>query len=185
MTRYPVWKQNVEQLYSDHFNTLYGMAIRSLNDRNQARDVIQEAFVKLLGSHRTFETDEDATRFLFCTLRNLLIDRMRMDARWKYKDLDGVQPARLSTGAHQEDDLVTSRLEGRPLPLPHPQRSIFELAYFEKLKDEEIADRLEMKVTTVRYCLKKARSAIREILIENGTVNHRELEAFFSRAKNE
>lgn len=183
MARYPVWKQRVEQLYGEHFNMLYGMAMRSLNDRSQARDAIQEAFVKLLGSHRNFDTDDDASRFLFRTFRNLLIDRMRRDMRWKYQDLDGVRPGQLSTGAHQEDDLVSGRMEGRKVPLPQPKRGIFELAYFQKKTDQEIAAQLELKITTVRYCLKKARKAIRGMLIKNGNVTERELEAFFSRAK--
>jgi RNA polymerase sigma factor (sigma-70 family) len=75
MARYPVWKQRVEQLYEEHFNTLYRMALHSFSDRSQARDAIQEAFVKLLGSNRTFETDDDAARFLFRTFRNMLISR--------------------------------------------------------------------------------------------------------------
>ncbi len=52
MARYPVWKQRVEHLYEELFSTLYRMGLRSLSDRNQARDTLQEAFVKLLGSNR-------------------------------------------------------------------------------------------------------------------------------------
>ena len=183
MARYPVWKQRVESLYEAHFNTLYRMALRSLSDRSLARDAIQEAFVRLLGSNRRFETDDDAARFLFRTFRNLLIDRMRQTMRWKYQDLDGLRPERLSTEPGQEEELVASRLEGRKVPLPEPDRGIFELAYFEKLTDEEIAGRLELKISTVRYCLKKARKAIREMLVKNSAISERELEALFSRAK--
>jgi len=183
MARYPVWKQRVEQLYEEHFNTLYRMALRSLNDRSQTRDVIQEAFVKLLSSDRSFKTDDDAARYLFCTLRNLLIDRMRRDMRWKYRDLDNVRPERMSSRPRQEDDLVAQRLEGRRLPLSQPDRGIFEMAYFEKMTDEEIADTLGLKITTVRYCLKKARRAIRQLLAANDRLTEKELNAFFSRAK--
>ncbi len=183
MARYPVWKQRVESLYEGHFNVLYRMALRSLSDRNLARDAIQEAFVKLLGSDRNFDTDDDAARFLFRTFRNLLIDKMRQTMRWKYQDLDGLRPRRLSTNPGQEDQLVARRLEGRKVPLPQPDRGIFEMAYFEKLSDEQIAQQLDLKVTTVRYCLKKARKAIREILVNNSAINEKGLESFFSRAK--
>jgi RNA polymerase sigma-70 factor (ECF subfamily) len=183
MARYPVWKQSVEQLYEEHFNTLYRMALRSLNDRSQARDVIQEAFVKLLGSDRSFKTGEDAARYLFRSFRNLLIDKMRHTMRWKYQDVEDLHPERMSTAPRQEDDLVASRLEGRHVPLDQPDRGIFELAYFEKLTDEEIAEKLGLKITTVRYCLKKARKAIRELLTATSTISEKELDSFFSRAK--
>jgi len=183
MARYPVWKQRVESLYEEQFNILYRIALRSLSDRSLARDVVQEAFVKLLKSDRNFETEEDAARFLFRTTRNLLIDNMRRTMRWKYQDLDSVRPDRLSNSPGQEDQLVTSRLAGRKVPLPQPDRGIFELAYFEMLTDREIADQLGLKITTVRYCLKRARKAIREMLADNGTISKKELETFFSRAK--
>lgn len=183
MARYPVWKQRVESLYEEHFNTLHRIALRSLSDRSLARDAIQEAFVKLLGSDRNFGTDDDAARFLFRTFRNLLIDKMRLTMRWKYQDLDGIPADRLSNSPDQEEELVSSRLEGQKVPLPQPERGIFELAYFEKLTDEEIARQLDIKITTVRYCLKKARKAIREILVNNNATSEKELDAFFSRAK--
>ena len=58
-----------------------------------------------------------------------------------------------------------------------------ELAYFEKMTDEEIAGQLDLKITTVRYCLKKARKAIREMLEKNSAISKWELESFFSRVK--
>jgi RNA polymerase sigma-70 factor (ECF subfamily) len=183
MTRLSVRKQRVERLYGVHFNTLYGMAMKSLRDRSQARDVIQESFVKLLGTEQRFATDEDAARYLFRTLRNLLIDEMRRSRRWKYQDLDSLQAERLSAGPRQEEDLVAGRLKNRTIPLPHPERGIFQLAYFEKLTDEEIAARLGIKLSTVRYILKKSRTALRDILARNGGVTERELDALFSRAK--
>lgn len=183
MARYPVWKQRVEQLYEEHFDTLYRMALRSLNDRSQARDVIQEAFVKLLSSDRSFKTDDDAARYLFRTLRNLLIDRMRRDMRWKYRDLEDLRPELMSARPRQEEDLVAKRLRGRRLPLSQPDRGIFEMAYFEKMTDEEIAGTLGLKITTVRYCLKKARRAIRALLDATGRLTEKELNVLFSRAK--
>jgi len=183
MARYPVWKQRIEHLYGMHFDMLYRMARRSLADRSQARDVIQEAFVKLLGAKQRFATDDDISRFLFRTFRNLLIDRMRREMRWKYQELDNLRAERLTTRPRQEDDLVASRLDGRKVPLPQPDLGVFEMAYFEKMTDEEIAERLEMKITTVRYVLKKSRKAIRELLAATGSVSEKELEALFSRAK--
>jgi RNA polymerase sigma-70 factor (ECF subfamily) len=183
MARYPVWKQRVEHLYGEHFDALYRMARRSLVDRNEARDVIQEAFVKLLGSKQSFATDDDISRFLFRTFRNLLIDRMRREMRWKYRELDNLRAERLSAGPRQEDDLVASRLKNCKVPLPQPDLGVFEMAYFEKLTDEEIAERLEMKITTVRYLLKKSRKAIRELLADSGSLTEKELETLFSRVK--
>lgn len=177
------WNATVEQLYGLHFDSLYRIGWRCLSDRTMVRDVIQEIFARLLTSSRQFPTMEDAERYLFRSFKNLLIDKSRSRKRWQYVDLDQVGGELPTAGPAQEENLVSRRLKGKCLPLPQPDRSIFELAYFEKKSDEEIASQLDLKLSTIRYRLRIARRTITSILTEQHQFGQREVENLFSRAK--
>ena len=178
------WKDTVKRLYRKHFDALHRIAWRCLSDRNMVRDVIQEIFIKMLGRQRTFETLEDAERYLFRSFKNLLIDKARSRARWQYVELEQAGSQLPTAGGEQEEQLVALRLEGKTLPLEQPDRGIFEMAYFEKKSDEEIASRLNLKLTTIRYRLRMARQTITRILTEEQKLGQREIAGLFSRAKN-
>ncbi len=177
------WRDTVEHLYGKHFDTLHRIAWRCLSDRNMVRDVIQDIFARLLATNRSFATLEDAERFLFRSFKNLLIDKARSRSRWQYVELDQAGGDLPSTGAAQDEQLVSRRLEGKSLPLPQPERGIFQMAYFEKKSDEEIARRLNLKLSTIRYRLRLARLEITRILAEKHRWAPREIAQLLSRAK--
>jgi RNA polymerase sigma-70 factor (ECF subfamily) len=183
MSTDPQWSETVERLYNKHFDALHRIAWRCLSDRNTVRDVIQEIFTRLLEGRRRFATLEDAERYLFRSFKNLLIDKARSRARWRYVELDRANERLITSGAVQEDELVNRRIEGKSLPLPEPDRGIFALAYFEKKTDEEIASQLNLKLSTIRYRLRKARQAITHILVEEHHFGQKEIAHLFSRIK--
>jgi RNA polymerase sigma-70 factor (ECF subfamily) len=178
------WSKTVEKLYDKHFDALHRIAWRCLSDRNMVRDVIQDIFARLLATSRRFATLEDAERYLFRSFKNLLIDTARSRTRWQYVELDQAGSEHAFTAAAQEEQLVSKRLREKSLPLSQPDRGIFELAYFEKKSDEEIARQLNLKLSTIRYRLRKARLAITRILTEKHQFGQREIAQLFSRIKN-
>jgi len=178
------WNDTVERLYRKHFDALHRIAWRCLSDRNMVRDVIQEIFTKMLGHRRRFDTMEDLERYLFRSFKNLLIDKARSRARWQYTDLEQARSQLLTSDGNQEEQLVALRLQGKELPLSQPDRGIFEMAYFEKKSDEEIASHLNLKLSTIRYRLRMARQTITRILTDERKLGQREIAGLFSRAKN-
>ncbi len=178
------WRDTVTALYDKHFDALHRIAYRCLSDRSLVRDVIQEMFTKLLGTSRSFATFEDAERYLFRSFKNLLIDKARSRNRWQYVELDKAGEALSTRDSVQEEQLVSKRIEGKTLPLPQPDRGIFELAYFQKKSDQEIAGQLNMKLSTIRYRLRLAREAITRILSDQHNFGQREIDRLLSRSKN-
>jgi len=178
------WRDTVEHLYGKHFDALHRIGWRCLSDRSMVRDVIQEIFTRLLATSRSFATLEDAERYLFRSFKNLLIDKARHRSRWSYVELADAGPALAASDASQEEQLVSRRISGKRLPLPEPDRGIFELAYFEKKSDEEIAGQLNLKLSTIRYRLRLARLAITRLLVEQYDYGQRDIARLFSRVKN-
>jgi RNA polymerase sigma-70 factor (ECF subfamily) len=183
MAGYMNWKKTVEWLYHKHAPSLHRRAGSVLFDRNKVPDLLQELFTRLLEKDRQMNSREEAEKYLFRAFRNLLIDYVQRDVKWKYADLSTLEHPDLATKAHQEEDLVKERSKDKKLPLPDPDRGIFELAYFEGKKDVEIAEMFGLKISTVRYCLNKSRKILTEILAGSQGLSSSEIKSYFSRRK--
>jgi RNA polymerase sigma-70 factor, ECF subfamily len=61
-----------------HSGKLYGFALRALDDRGLAEEVVQETFVRAWRAGRRFDPDIASLRaWLFAILRNVIIDAAR------------------------------------------------------------------------------------------------------------
>lgn len=137
----------------------------------------------MLEEERRFESEEEAEKFLYASFHNLLIDRVRMEVRWRVRDLEAAGGRRMTTAAHQEDDLIRERLSGRELPLPERERNVFEMAYFQGKSDREIADELQLNIHTVQRRLVRSRKALERIMVLRHGYSMERVKTLFSRSK--
>ncbi len=175
----------MESLYHKHHRLLINKAWRSLRDKNRVVDLVQQVFTNLLATERALSGNNgDAEKYLFTAFHNLLVDQIRRGSRWKYSPIDEVNPGRVASDAHQEEELVSERMRDRELPLPPAQRRIFEMAYFEGMKDREIADELKINIHTLQQSLVRARRILETIMVEERGLSREEVKRLFSRKKN-
>ena len=163
-------------LYDRYASRVNGVASRILGDTGEAEEVLQDVFLYVWRAAATF----DATRgsvlaWLLVAARSRAIDRLRArrsGGRPRTTTLtDAPEPA-------AKDDLEAS-LAGRQWEtlcraaigeLPADQRRALELAYFEGLTQQEIAERTQTPLgtvkTRVRLGMMKLRERIRPYLLE-------------------
>jgi len=153
-----------------NLNRLYGFAYALAQDRDQARDLVQECVLRALEATRC-PTDQAAYRaWLFQILRNAFIDRYRKAGR-------EVQIEAASEVANDDDagwngdrrvvDIITVRLAVAKLPIAH--REIIALVDFVGLTYSEAAKVLDIAEGTVMSRLARARKALLAI-VEEGNV---------------
>ncbi len=183
MTRYSSWQETIQWLYNEHFDALYRKAFYALFEKNKAADIVQEVFARLLERERPEMDRTEAAGYLYTSFRNLLIDHIRRDTKWKHRDIEKVSQATVSSAAHQEEDLISARSREKTLPLPEAEANIFRLAHFDKLSDQQIADMLQLKINVVRYSLVKSRKALEKILIKKHGYTNKEIKTLLSRKK--
>jgi RNA polymerase sigma-70 factor (ECF subfamily) len=142
-----------------------------------ADDVMQAAFVSLWENRAKFDVDRGSVRaWLLAIVRHRGIDQLRMRATrirhttsideraWFELPDDGV----VSEPAHLQVERAESgaQLHQALRRLPPDQRQVIDLAYFEGLSQQQIADRLGVPLGTVkgrsRLALGKLRSAWRQ-----------------------
>ncbi len=154
---------NLAALYADEQGRLQRVLMQQGISRTAAADIVQDAFLRLLGAPR--ENIRDLRSYLFRTTRNLTVDHARQrqrNALGNTVELDEtvVDPAPLA------DAILISRQEFQALhaalaELPPRCREVLILHKFENLSYAQIADRLGIAKNSVAAHMVKAISCLR------------------------
>lgn len=142
--------QNLLKLY---YGPLCLFAERLLADSAAAEDIVGESFVKLWHKKNDFETHQNLKAFMYITVRNACLNFLKQARR---ESLSKKQHAYL-TGEKEEFVLnemiraeVLKEIMDEVNNLPEQCRKVLKFAYLEGLKNQEIADLLNISIHTVK-----------------------------------
>jgi RNA polymerase sigma-70 factor (ECF subfamily) len=167
-----------EELVRRYEHALFRLAWRMLRNDEEARDVVQEAFMRVYRSLNTFDQSRKFSTWVLRIATNLCIDRYRRrkvrllsidveaedDERRPIVLVDqGPDPA----AVHGKVSLAGS-LDRMIQRLPPIYRTIIELRYKQSLAYEEIAEVLDVPLGTVKARLHRAHRHLKELLSEAG-----------------
>lgn len=165
-----------------HQGRLFAVAYGMLRDRDDAMDVVQDAFIKAHKKLADFEGNAAFSTWLYRICVNLCIDRKRAEARRRKVDLDDALATDLSGDSLYADSAIGGRLSGtNPLKntsdkqlgaqigramelLTEDHRSVLLLREVEGMSYEEIAETLTIPRGTVMSRLFHARKNIQRLL---------------------
>lgn len=159
---------NVGDLYRAHAKRLTRFLDRRMANRDDALDLVQEAFSRLLGVGRArAATIERPEAYLQRVTRNLLQDRAKTDQRRSAK-LHVAADEELLTGPDPEHLLenrdMLRRLEAAMLKLKPRTREIFLAHRIDGMSYAEIAERTGLSIGGVRKQMSKAIAEIDRML---------------------
>ena len=158
-----------EEFFSRYARPIYSLMVRQLGDAAWADDVVQEAFVAVWRSARTYHPDRGAVPgWLFTIARNAAYRAaQRRQAHWLTAVPDRIDPA---ADPHQEtaEKLEAFRLHVCIERLVPQEREIIELAYLNGLSQSEIAARLGMPLGTVKTRNRAGLQHLAEMLEREG-----------------
>lgn len=150
---------------------LLGVAQAMLSDRDEAEEVVQEAFT--IAWRRVDLFDRESGRlmpWLLRITRNRAIDKLRAGRRrqLKVQRLEAYQgPGETATPPSEPDEAarpgwhVHETVHTALRSLPDDQREVVRLAYFEGLTHSEIATHLDIPLGTVKTRLRLAFDKLR------------------------
>ena len=134
---------------------------RILNDRERARDVVHEVFIRFLEGGRGHEGNIRA--WLYRVARNLCIDHLRKNSRYvSLEDTeilysrDGDNPAEV-VGRNEQRDIMIENLT----KLPPKQQEVLRLKFQEEMSYAQIAEVTGDTITTVGWNLHQAIKTLR------------------------
>jgi RNA polymerase sigma-70 factor, ECF subfamily len=157
-------------LVEEYRQQAFSMAFRILCDQEEARDVVQDSFIKIWQKIETFDMNEKFSTWLYKIVANSAIDRMRQIKRHNLVSLEKaigtIDRINLAGTQTEVDNKETARLivwisDG----LPEKQKMVFILRDLQGVDSEEVQQILKLSETSVKSNLYHARRAIREKLI--------------------
>jgi RNA polymerase sigma-70 factor (ECF subfamily) len=151
-------------IYHAYSKEVYNAAMAYLKDDFQAKEVVQELFLKVWTYRERMVKIERLADYLFILARNLIFDHFKRVAReWtERKSLDHVQVDAANTADHLIlDKQYKEILQTAVASLPPKRKEIYLLARQEGLSYEEIANRLQISRYTVKNQMAMALQHIR------------------------
>jgi RNA polymerase sigma-70 factor (family 1) len=143
----------LQTLLKQYYNPLCLFADRLLIDKAAAEDIVGEAFIKLWNKRTNFESLQNIKAFMYITVRNACLNHLKQVKR---DTLSKKQMAYL-TGEKEEYVLnemiraeVLKEIMNEVNNLPEQCGKVLRLGYLEGLKNQEIADLLNISVHTVK-----------------------------------
>ena len=168
------------ELVRRYQGAVVNLAWRITGNADDAAEVSQETFVRVLRSLSTYDPARPFRTWLFKIASNLALDVIRRRKRRPIalEDLaaeDGppVDPADPGPGPEEglRLDRSDARFESLVKELPEHYQAILFLRYKEQLAYEEIAETLDVPLGTVKVRLHRAHEILRRKLIARGTTS--------------
>ncbi len=160
-------------LYDRHGRAAYSLAYRLMGEKQEAEDVVQEAFVKVWRSAGGYRVGRGSVRtWILSIVHNRGIDQIRSHAsRRRTQDkVEASAPTSEPSEAFSETWKNSQREQVREAlnTLPQEQLKILELAYFSGYTHVEIAERLDLPLGTVKGRMRLGLRKIRDFFQTRG-----------------
>jgi RNA polymerase sigma factor (sigma-70 family) len=149
-------------------NKLYRFSKRILDDPEEAKDIVQEVFIKLWKKGDGLMEYKSIEALAMVTTRNLCLDKIKAK-KYPSESIDNLRNEVEETGFDQKPDLsdLVQKVHHIIKTLPELQRTVIQLRDIEGYDFDEIAGILDMNENAVRVNLSRARKKIREMFINN------------------
>ena len=154
-----------EELVERTHRQAYTLAYRLVGDRQEAEDVVQEAYLRAFRSLRGFRGDARFETWLYRIVSNVAMSQLRR--RGRFGDLLPRAPEEsgLEEEARPTDDLLErDELKRALASLPAGQRVVVVLKDVYGFSCQEIGDQIGVSEGAVKVRLHRARRRLKEIL---------------------
>jgi len=161
-----------QQFYNKYYQRLLSYIITFTKDRDQAKDIVQEAFVILWTNRESIDTSKSPKSYIFFVARNIFIDHYRKEKR-DLQFLIELKETALSEQIENDSEEIKQRIEKMKRMienLPEKCKIILKLSKIEGLNYQEIANHLNISPKTVESQMRIAFNKIREQFSEEDLI---------------
>jgi len=155
--------QFIEKCYSLYEQKMYRVAFSILNDPHAAEDAVQEAFLRLMKSNRTFDDAEsdDCKRYIISVIKSTAISIYRIRKReskvLSLSDLEGT----LESNNNELDSKDASDLKSILDELPAKYKDVVQCLVIDSLSVRETSSRLHISESCVRKRFERAKKKLK------------------------
>jgi RNA polymerase sigma-70 factor (ECF subfamily) len=155
----------IEAILGRYELPLLQFATRIMGDRDRARDVVQETFVRYQREENTHSLNGKPATWLFTVCRNCALNVCRKEKRMTYLDHELLETAP-SEAASPPEQLEQKEAKSFLLriiaSLPPRQQELIQLKFQNDLSYQQIAEITQLSVSNVGVILHNALKTLRE-----------------------
>ena len=159
-------KYPLDEVIEKYIGTLYRLAIIRMQNKEDAEEVVQDTFLKLIeyvNKNRTFNDDEHLKAWLLTVATNR--SKSILTLYWN-RNTEGMDGLKELAAAPTEDSYAYDYV----LRLPEKYRVAINLFYYEQLTTEQIAGIMRTKEATVRSYLHRGREKLKIMMEADNNV---------------
>jgi RNA polymerase sigma factor (sigma-70 family) len=156
-----------EMLYRKYAKTMYNICLAYEPDRDSAKDILQEAFIKVFRSISEYKQQGSLQGWIRRIITNTAIDHFRKVKieEKRFINIDLVKKDD-EPQIHEVYSLNTKDIMNKVQQLPEGARLVFNLFSLEGFNHKEIAEKLGISEGTSKSQLNRARQLLQEWLGE-------------------
>ena len=143
----------------EYADSVYRFILKNMRVEDRARDVVQDAFLKMWEKRKTIEATK-AKSYLFSTAYHCMIDVIRREKKVIYNE---TLPLTADASKPNSHDLVTV-LDQALNTLPDIQKSVVLLRDYEGYSYEEIGSICNLKPSQVKVYIYRARLSLKKYI---------------------
>lgn len=150
-------------------NKLFRFAFRLLGSSEEAKDVVQEVFIRVWNGRDQIATIDNMEAWCMRITRNLSLDKIRARQRKATDPIEenfDIQQDTQTPHEAAENSENMQRISLLIASLPEKQRQVMHLRDIEGYSYNEICDILELDMNQVKVNLFRARNAVREKFVK-------------------
>jgi len=167
-------REGYDYLYKHYSATLYGIVLRILPHEDQARDALQDTFIKIWKNISQY----DATKGRLYTwmanvARNVAIDTLRSKAHQNFQKNQNIEDSVHTLDTLNSNQPKVELIGVRDLvkELKKDQRELINLVYFGGYTQEEAAKEIGIPLGTVKTRIRAAMLTLRNIFTQKEQYN--------------
>lgn len=152
--------KDLKQLYDLTAPNLFSVSLRILKDQSLAEDCLQQAYLNIWRNAGSYDARKAKAKTWMNTIaRNQALDMLRRNRYQEFHDGDDAIDSLADDSPGQEQQIShsqdTSRLHYCLEEIPQEQRQCLEMAYFDGLSHQGVADRTQIALGTVKTWIRR------------------------------
>lgn len=152
------------EIFKRYNRLLYVHAYKMLNDKERARDVVQEVFIFLWDNKHSLYEKSNFSGFLYTITKNRILDiiaHQKVELKYRSSLVSILDRSEESTDHLLRDNHLKHLIEREIGYMPSKMREVFELSRNQYLSHKEIAMKLNLSEKTVRNQMNNALRILR------------------------
>jgi RNA polymerase sigma-70 factor, ECF subfamily len=158
-----------DELVKSTYGSTYTLALRLTHNEEDARDVVQEAYLRAYKSIKKFRGDAEFTTWLYRITANCAATLLTRGNKHRHEDIDDQvqvfdERPEIDPEARADASLLRDRVSAALANLPPRLRAVVVLRDIYDLPHDEIAQELGITEAAAKVRLHRARKQLREKL---------------------